>query len=321
MQPRRKSHFFHELSQTTRSGIPLLRALEILRKGDAVAGRVGAALADGESVPMAFHRAGFSAGDCAVLDAGESSGRLGDVFAELAEHYRRLAGARSRIISRSLYPVFVMHFAALLLPLPAAVLAGSPVVYLRGAGTVLLGFYAVLVLLWAGWRLAASAYASNAAAGRLLGLLPGLGAWLRTWTASRFASTFSLFVASGGGLLRGMEVSGRASGSALIAASAAQVVGRVKAGESLADSFRDLPGMPTEVERAIQVGDHSGRLDQETARAAQELTAKAIAQLEALAEWTPRILYVGVALCVGWWIIQTALNLGAEIGSALDPDL
>jgi len=66
------------------------------------------------------------------------------------------------------------------------------------------------------------------------------------------------------------------------------------------------------------VGDHSGRLDEETQRAAEALQTKAIAQLDALAEWMPRILYVGVALYVGWRIISTAMQVGGAVGEALD---
>jgi type II secretory pathway component PulF len=315
---RSKSQFFHELCQLTRAGIPLPQGLEMIAKTGGPARAVSAAVARGEAVAPAFRAAGFSVGECAVIEAGETSGRLDHVFAELAEHHKRLAAARAQIVARSLYPVFVIHFAALLLPIAPAVLTGDFWEYVRRVVAILAGFYLVLLLVWTAGRGVAAAFASSASAGRLLAMVPVLGRWLVMWCGARFASTFSLYLASGGGILRGIEVAGRASGSALLAASVAGAAQKVKAGAPLGDSFRSLPGMPAEVSRAVQLGDQSGHLDRETARAASDLTARSLAGLEALAEWTPRILYTGVVLFVGWSIIQTALRIGAEVGSVLD---
>jgi type IV pilus assembly protein PilC len=315
---RAKSQFFHELCQLTRAGITLPRGLEILGKTGGPAVAVSAAMARGEPVAAAFRAAGFPEGECAVIEAGETSGRLEHVFDRLAEHHKRLAVTRSKIVSRSLYPIFVIHLAAFLLPVAPAVLAGDVTVYVRRVVEILAVFYGLLVFCWVVWRGVAAACASSAAAGRMLEMVPLVGSWFMISSGARFASTLSLFLSSGGGVLRGLDVAGRAAGSALIAASAARVVREVRSGVPLGEAFGGLPGMPAVVVRAIQLGDHSGHLDRETARAADELTARAIAGLEALAEWAPRILYAGVALFVGWSIIQTALTIGSEIGSALD---
>ncbi len=323
MQPgfRTKARFFHELAQLLRSGIGLPQAMELLSRGRGsarLAAKILQGLTSEDSVPKAFAGAGFSSGDCAVIEAGTTSGHLDTIFLSLASHYERLAKARSAVITKSLYPIFVLHLAVVLLSIPMAMIGGTKVGYVVNVVGTLGAFYvaaAVVVFLWLAM---CRAFASNPSTARFVLLIPGVGAWLETWTGSRFASVFSLFVTSGGSLLRGLELAGASSGSVLIHRASISTIEGVREGRPLSDAFTGHPGVPQEIERAVQVGDHSGRLDEETRRAAEALQTKAIAQLDALAEWMPRILYVGVALFVGWRIIGTVMQVGGAVGEALD---
>jgi type IV pilus assembly protein PilC len=150
-------------------------------------------------------------------------------------------------------------------------------------------------------------------------LVPLLNLWWITWTGARFASVFALFVKSGGGLLRGLDLAGAASGSALIREATRRTVAEVKSGQSLTDAITGHSGLPEEVERAIQVGDSSGRLEEECSRAADQLQSRAMALLDAVAEWLPRLLYVGVLIFVGWGILQMGMQVGGAFGEVLDP--
>jgi len=318
---RTKARFFHELAQLLRSGIGLPQAMELLSRGRGsahLAALIMQGLTSEDSVPKAFAGAGFSSGDCAVIEAGTTSGHLDTIFVSLASHYERLAKARSAVIAKSLYPIFVLHLAVVLLAIPLAVIGGTKAGYVGNVAGTLAAFYGVTAIVVFLWLAICRAFANNPALARFVLLIPGVGAWLETWTGSRFASVFSLFVTSGGSLLRGLELAGASSGSALIHRASLSTIAGVRDGRALSDAFTGHPGIPQEIERAVQVGDHSGRLDEETQRAAEALQTKAIAQLDALAEWMPRILYVGVALYVGWRIITTAMQVGGAVGEALD---
>lgn len=323
MQPgfRMKARFFHELAQLLRSGIGLPQALDLLSRGRGaahLAATIRRALTNDEDVPKAFADAGFSAGDCAVIEAGATSGHLDTIFGSLSAHYERLAKARSAVITKSLYPVFVLHLAVFLLTIPLAVIGSTKAGYVITVLATLAAFYAAAAVLVFLWLAICRAFGSQPSIARVILALPGLGAWLETWTGSRFASVFSLYVTSGGSLLRGLELAGTSSGSALIKEAALSTIAGVRAGKPLFDAFTGHPGVPHEIERAVQVGDHSGRLDEECCRAAELLETKAVSQLDALAEWMPRILYVGIALYVGWRIITTAMQVGGAVGEALD---
>ncbi len=284
----------------------------------APAPRLAAALEGGLSPSGAFAQAGFSLADCAVVEAGASAGRLEQVFAELAAHYQRLATARAKILAQSLYPVFILHLGAILLAIPPAVLESSAVVFFTNVAIALGTFYSLGLLFFLAWLALSRIYGTSPAGASVIAWLPVAGRWLLTSTGARFASLFSLFVRSGGRPLRGLELAGEASGSALLNIAAKETSAAVRAGASLAESFSGRQGVPDEIERAVRVGDHSGRLDEESLRAAKTLDERASAQIEAFAEWLPRLVYLAISLYIGWRIIQTALHVGSTIGDALE---
>lgn len=323
MQPgfRIKARFFHELSQMLASGFTLSQALEKLSRGrgpSGVARNVFHALEITQIVPDAFAAAGFPQSDCAVIEAGASTGHLDFVLGQLAEHYDRLEKARSSIIAKSIYPLVVVHLAIFLLAIPDAIIRGSTVAYFWQVGTALIVLYGLLAVLGFGFVILGRLYASSVPASQGILAVPLVGAWMRTWTGSRFASVFSLFVRSGGSLLRGMELAGASSGSVLIRQTTLETIAAVRGGQSLADAIAGSPGLPEEIERAIQVGDHSGRLDEECQKAAEALIAKSMALLNALAEWFPRILYIGVLLYVAYRIISVMMGIGGEMNKLLE---
>ncbi|MCX7869474.1 MAG: type II secretion system F family protein, partial [Terrimicrobiaceae bacterium] len=124
---------------------------------------------------------------------------------------------------------------------------------------------------------------------------------------------------AGAGPLRGLEAAGKACRNARLAAAALRAAEEGRRGEPLATAFHSIP--PAEIARALELGQTSGRLDAEMEMAARALEAAAGARLEAIAEWLPRVLYLGILAYVGWQIVATAVETGRAVGEALDPGL
>ena len=151
MSFRQHEQLFHELAQFTRSGVTVGQAFELLSRhaNDRIANRLRtlrAHLQTSGNLGRAFRDAGFSESDAAIIQAGETSGRLDAVFLELGAFYRQLAEARAAIIARSIYPVLVLHAGAVLLAIPPAILNGSWSVFFAQSLPILAGFYAFLIL-------------------------------------------------------------------------------------------------------------------------------------------------------------------------------
>lgn len=320
---RQKEQFFHELVQLVRSAVALPQALEMLARNPRsptarCAGRVRAALDAGGGMGRAFTEAGFSAGDAAVIEAGESSGRLEAVFTELETYYHQLADARQRILSRSWYPLLVLHLGAFLLAIPPALIEGGWTTFFLRSVPILLGFYLVVFLCWMGWRLVRRALAGSVSSARSVLAIPVLGGFLSDWTTWRFTALLSLYVRAGGGVLRAFAVAGTACQNALLATLAQSTVNDVKAGRGLAGAVQGQSAWPDVLGRALEVGDHSGRLDEETERAAGIYKGRALEKLETVSKWTPKLLYLALVLLMGWQAIRMIVRVYSTIGSTLE---
>jgi len=322
---RQQEQLFHELAQFSRSGVPLNRAFDMLSRNPR--SDIGTCLkaisenfqTSGEA-GRAFRDAGFSESDAAIIEAGEATGRLETVFLELGAYYRQLAEARRTIIAKSIYPVLVLHAGAVLLAIPPAIMEGGWPSFLAQSLPILAVFYAALIAGAIFWRVVHALLSRNVAAARVLMRIPVFGHFLRDWTAWKFASVLSLYVSAGGSPLRAFETAGSSCGNAVLRSASASAVSLVREGQSLAEAFRKQQGVPELLERSIEIGEYSGRLDEETRRAAETFKARTLGTLDALAQWIPKILYILIVLFVGWRIITTALDVASSVNSILNSE-
>jgi type II secretory pathway component PulF len=325
MTAQQNAQLFHELTQLARSGLPMIRSLEIVgrKPGRGIADcarRLFEALQASGSVSAAFRAANFPESDAAVIEAGEATGRLEQVYQELEQYYSQLATARRNIISKSLYPLLVLHLGVFLLAIPPAILSGGFATYWQRVLPVLFGVYLGLGGLWLGWAGLRQLVARDSSLARIILSIPVLGGFLNDWTAWKYSSVLSLYVRAGGGLFRAVESAGKTCGNALLRKASEDALVRVRQqGLGLAEAFHAEGSIPHVLERALEVGEHSGRLDEETMRAAEIFKERTLGRLAAFGDWTPKLLYLAIVLYIGWQIISMALGVGSSIGAALDP--
>lgn len=325
MTAQQNAQLFHELTQLARSGLPMIRSLEIVgrKPGGGISGcarRLFLALQATGSVSEAFRTANFPESDAAVIEAGELTGRLEHVYQELEQYYTQLATARRQVIAKSLYPVAVLHLGVLLLAIPPIIISGGGIGgYLRSVLPVLVGVYFVGFLLWIAWKAICLLVANNPQAARVILAVPVLGGFLSNWTSWKYASVLSLYVRAGGGLFRAVESAGNSCRNAVLREASVRALDMVRQrGVSLSDAFLSQRAIPETLERAIEVGEHSGRLDEETIRAAEIFKTRTLQRLESFGEWTPKLLYFAIVLYVGWQIISMAMGMGASLDEALN---
>jgi general secretion pathway protein F len=314
------SPLYHELAQLLRTGLPLSRAAETLERAPlpaasrAVIGALRSASDRGEGISEAL--AAVPALDRAVLAAGEKSGHLDHCLTGLAAYHGALDTVRQTIVRKSAYPVFLVHFGALVLGLPKLVLGSGVRGYLLDVGATLGGVYAVVGGLALGaWALVRSARGS-ALAERFLGLVPVLGKTCRLFAVARFCMAYGTQLEAGIPVLQALGSAGQVSGSAGIRAAADRALPHVQRGES---PTRFLAGaLPDPVVRGLVVGEETGTLDQELDRWATWHRERAMAGLETLGEWVPRMLYFGVAALLAWKIVGAYQQYLAGLSRALE---
>ena len=223
----------------------------------------------------------------AMVEAGEQSGRLGDVLERLADYTENREALRDNVVIAFIYPVLVIVVAfavvALLLvyvvpkvtrvfanlgqalPLVTRILiAISDFVRSSGVGWLagLVGaFIAARLLLrdparrhrWHGWLLR----------------VPLVGRLIRGVNAARFADTLGILTASGVPLLASLQSAAAVLTNLPMRAAVDEAVRRVREGAALAPSLGAAKLFPPLVIHLIASGEATGRLDTMLVRAAE----------------------------------------------------
>jgi len=223
----------------------------------------------------------------AMVEAGEHSGRLGDVLERLADYTESRESLRDKVIIAFIYPALVTVVALAVvglllvyvvpqvtrvfvnlgqaLPLATRILiAMSDFVRVSGAYALaaLVGaFVAANFLLrdearrrrWHGWLLR----------------LPLAGRLIRGVNAARFADTLGILTASGVPLLASLQSAAAVLTNLPMRAAVDEAVRRVREGGALAPSLGAAKLFPPLVIHLIASGEATGRLDTMLARAAE----------------------------------------------------
>jgi len=317
-----KEHFFHDLAQLLRSGIPLQRALEHIGTGRDRAAGASRSLAPlvSNGMSSAFASVGFASLDVEILAAGEQSGRMETACTRLSEYYGQLAACRRRILKTSAYPVFMFHLATLLLLIPAAITSGGVSGYFRHLALILGGVYALVGLGFLTVCLARWAVRTNPAAERAICLIPVVGGFFSLGALSRFCLVLSLGIRSADGVMASIQRAGRASLSAGLEAASLGLVTTIRQGSRFAEAVRQSKAFPPDLERGLEVAEASGRLDEETSRWAGIYQERFFSRIDALGVWIPRILFIIVMLLIGVALVLSVKQSYSQVFQLLEAE-
>src|ERR1700690_1389066 len=115
-----RAEFYHQLNQFTSAGIPIVRALEQIKRSPPAASYreplqcLLDGLAKGTTLAESLQPLGWLPEfDLALIGAGEKSGRLDTCFRLLADYYNDRASVIKQVISQLIYPIGLIHLAAL----------------------------------------------------------------------------------------------------------------------------------------------------------------------------------------------------------------
>ena len=313
---RQKQSFYHSLAQLVRSGVPFPKALDKLAgttRGSArrLLDSTRKALASGRTVGEAFsaQRSEITPLEASVLTAVEKSGQLDHGLSELSDYFGALAQARATIVKRLTYPVFLLHFGILVLGAPTLVLK-SGAEFVRETGGAFVVIYAVVAIVAMITPLLRDAGAGSAPMDRLLNTIPLLGKVRRSFALSRFCTVYGLQLDAGVNIIDALVAAGESSRSGGVRAAVKTAVPEVRGGAQVGPLLATSDAFPMELMQTIIVGEETGKLVEELKRLAKDLREEALGRLETLADWLPKLLYVGIVLYLGWrilGIIQTSI--------------
>lgn len=312
---REKQSFYHELEQFMRSGIPMPQAVEALLPESPRGGvrnalrRLQEYFRDLETVPNAFGRLRPDIGEMEVtlIASSSDSGRLDLALGYLSEYFGSLHEVRAGLLKQLAWPVVQLHLGVFLLSLPPLIIGTmSGFGYLLHCGSVLALVYALAI---GGYLLGAALLRlarANAGVDRALSLIPVVGKLRRNFALSRFCATYEIQLQAGINVVNSLTAAARASQSARLIADADRAVPEILAGKQVAAALGEASSLPAAFRRVLRIGEETGSLDQDLRQWADYYQKASISSLQTACGWLQRIIYLFIALYLGYSIIATA---------------
>jgi len=322
-QFKRRSEFYHQLSQLTAAGITLPAALDQLwRNPPARSYRapIMSLLRDlegGFTFSDSVQRLGswLPGFDQALLHAGEKSGRLDMCFRLLAEYYGDRARIAGQLIADLAYPLFLFHFAVLVFCFVAVVGTGR---WLWGAGQMALVLLPLYLLVGFGIYVTQSAHGERwrAIVERLVRPVPMLGTARRYLALGRLAASLEALLSAGVTIIEAWELAAAACGSPALKRTVLAWRPLVEAGETPAEALAASRRFPEVFAHQYATGEVSGTLDETLRRLHQYYQEEGTRKLRTFAQWTPRAIYLMVMLAIGFFIVRFYMNYFAQVRAA-----
>ena len=322
----RQSEFYHQLGSMLSAGLGLIPALDHLghhppaRSFRLPIRRLLEHLGQGANFTESIQQipGWLPSFDLALIEAGEKSGRLDACCRLLADYYRQRADMARRVLSGLAYPLFVLHMGVLLFPFADFFTSGNLVVYLSRTLGVLVPLYAAAFLIalacqgrrgeeWRAWI------------ERILHPIPLLGTARRYLALARLAAALEALLNAGVSIIQGWGMAAAASGSPAILRAVRGWLPLLENGSTPSELVRASPVFPEMFASLYFTGEVSGSLDDTLKRLHVLYQEDGTRKLQAVVEWTPRLVYLCVALIIAYRIVSFYLGYFGEINKLTGP--
>lgn len=325
-----RTMFYRELAALLGSGVALVPALDVILQAPELdrARTLLAAVRDvvREGRPLSEAMAGVSTQvtpfEQAVMEVGERTGGMNEALDRLAAFLEEQEKLREKLTTSLLYPCVVVSLAVIvaglvltvMLPmvqrlfedaqlklplLTRAMLAGG-----RWVGALLLALAVGVAALvpWFRRRLRADA-ALRIRMDRRLFSVPLIGGGWRNLASLRFVRVLGLLLERGVGLIEGVPMAGKASGSAWLCDCALRETEALGQGKPLVEVIRGIRPLHPSLAAWVQAGEAGGNLTGLLDNAAQRFQQS----WDRLASRGMVLLEIGMTLTVGLFVALIAL--------------
>jgi general secretion pathway protein F/type IV pilus assembly protein PilC len=335
---------YGQLADLLRSGVPLLRSLEVLRKQITHAGLIAvidslhAQVQEGGSLAeaMARHPKVFTPMAISMVRAGGEGGFLEESLDHVADFTEKQEDMKSRTIGAVVYPAFLAVFGTLIVAGLLVFIVPKfetmfdrlrtkgklPVLtdwLLALSGLVQRWWWAILLVGAIGFvftRLRLATEQGRLWRDGLLLRLPVAGKIFLNLAAARFCRVLGTMLRNGVPILRALEISSDAAGNRLLAAAIRSAAENISAGQSLARPLAACGHFPGAVVEMIAVAEESNSLDRVLVEIADSLDRRTWRQLDlAVRLLEPLMLLVlaVVVLLLAIALLMPVIEMGSTI--------
>jgi len=321
----RRADFYHQLAQLTAAGLGVTAALQQLHRtppGPDFRPHIGAVLLDigsGLTVSESFARrpGWLPEFDVALLHAGERSGRLDGTFKMLADFYTDRAAMARKILGALAYPVFLLHAAVFILPIPGLFQSGNLIAYGFKTVGVLVPMYALAI---------AAVFLSQGQHGRtwrgtfesITGRIPLVGIGRRQMALARLAAALEALINAGETIHEAWPLAAAASGSPALEREIQTWKRPLATGRTPAELLQASKLFPETFSNLYSSGEISGTTDDTLRRLHRYYADEGARHLQMAARLGPGILYGLVACYIAWRVIHFYTGYFQQINNVMD---
>jgi type IV pilus assembly protein PilC len=325
-----------QLATMIASGMTLLRALYVLEQQtesrplrDAVIGvrkDVEAGLLFSHA--LARYPKVFSPLFVAMVESGESGGRLAEALLRIADQLEKDDALRRQVKSAMVYPTVIFSFAGIVLVAMVAFLIpvfektfkdfGSdlpPITrltvgmshFVTGRWYLLIGGVVLVVVAFRRWK--RSSWGRPQWDAIRLKFPFKIGPVVQKIALARWSRTLSSLIASGVPILQAIEITGKTAGNAVVEKAMDDVTASVKSGGTISAPLKEAPVFPAMVCQMVGVGEETGALETMLAKIADFYEDEVAASVKALTSILEPLMIVIVGAMVGFIVISMYMPL------------
>jgi general secretion pathway protein F len=307
-KPREMAAFFSQLADLLRSGVPLLRSLELLeRQGKdnnlgAILREIKAKVSDGTSLAeaMAEHPRAFNELAVSMVHAGQEGGFLEDVLKRVADFTEQQEDLKAKVVGAMAYPIFlgvvgvvvlnalviffVPQFEPIFIKLKEkGELPGLTVVLMAVSHGMQDWWWLILVagfLFVVGFRKVTSTEGGRMALDGLRLRLPQAGAIYLSLALSRFTRILGTMLHNGIPILQALRIAKDSTGNRVLAQAINQAADNITGGKTLAAPLAACKYFPRDIVEMVAVGEESNSLETVLIHVADSLEKRTTRKLE-----------------------------------------
>ena len=333
--------FTLDLSTILSAGIPITEGLSDLSQASehaklqAVIADVLASIQGGSSLSSAFerHPKVFDTLYVSIVKAGETSGNLDRVLADLGRFLEWKADLRRDVIQATIYPVMVLsaifglivllatvvfpQFATVLnqskgpIPLPTQILFLISNIFTRYWWLLIILVVSIVTSFWMWLRTPKGRMKFDSFKLKV----PVFGNLTRDIALSRFCHFFQILFSAGVDVSETLSIVEALIGNVVLAEATRNVRNEVRAGSSLSSALSDTGRFPTLVVRMFHIGESSGQLVSSLEKACRYYDKEIPAMIKRVFAIMEPCLYVFLAVIVLTVALAIYLPLYQMMGS------
>jgi type II secretory pathway component PulF len=305
---RKLSAWYQQLAQNLEAGLPLAVALRSSRGTgapdramDVMAARIEA----GGSVPDALGCAGswLPYADLLALTAAAEAGRMPRTLHSLSARHAQIGAAKLRMALACAYPLGVLHFGLLLLPVVRMIdwekgFQWSTSAYLRGIGMTILPLWGLGIGIWILVR------RGNPLMRGVTRLLPALSGYLRAQALADFSFALGNFLEAGVPIGQAWAAAGLITRSRDLKSAAKAMEGTIARGEAPGTKLDAWDCFPADFVALYRTGEATGQLEANLLRLAAQKQEAANRSLAFATLLYPTLMFLVVAGAVAYFVVS-----------------